>query len=143
MIGYFDTSALVKLIIDEDGHTVAAALWAASRRIVCGRLGYPEARAALAAAARLGRLDPAGLFAAKTQFERRWARVRVVELDAALARRAGDLAERQALRGYDAVHLASALLAGERTELVLVCWDGRLRSAAAAEGLRLAPAQVA
>ncbi len=32
-----------------------------------------------------------------------------ISVDAALARAAGELAERRALRGYDAVHLASAL----------------------------------
>ncbi len=143
MIAYFDTSALVKLVVDEDGHEQARALWSAARRVACGRLGYPEARAALAGAARLGRLDPEELRAAVVSFERRWETLRVVELAPPVAVRAGDLAERRALRGYDAVHLACALLAqGARRDLVLVCWDARLRDGAAAEGLSLAPAEI-
>lgn len=54
----------------------------------------------------------------------------VIGLDAALARIAGDLAERHALRGYDAVHLASAL-AIEDPELVMATWDRDLATAAA------------
>jgi hypothetical protein len=36
-----------------------------------------------------------------------WAEFEVVEVDRALARRAADLADRVALRGYDALHCAS------------------------------------
>jgi uncharacterized protein len=58
-------------------------------------------------------------------------------VDAQLARDAGDLAERFALRGYDAVHLASALSAGG--PVTLVTWDGDLRSAAEQNGCAIAP----
>lgn len=42
------------------------------------------------------------------------------------------------LRGYDAVHLASAL-AISIGELVFVSWDDELKGAAAAAGLSIAP----
>lgn len=58
-------------------------------------------------------------------------------MDAQLARDAGDLAERFALRGYDAVHLASALSAGG--PVTLVTWDADLRSAAEQNGCAIAP----
>ena len=71
-----------------------------------------ETRSALAAARRNGRLaEPAyqearaGLLAVLAKFE-------VVEVDEPLVDLAGDLAERHALRGYDAVHLAAAVTAG-------------------------------
>ena len=56
---------------------------------------------------------------------------------AKVAKRAGDLAERRALRGFDAIHLASALEVEELTSAVpsFCCFDDRLREAAAAEGL--------
>ncbi len=38
---------------------------------------------------------------------------------------AGDVAERFAMRAYDAVHLASALTVG-RADLMLVTWDEKL-----------------
>jgi predicted nucleic acid-binding protein len=46
---------------------------------------------------------------------------------------AGELAEARALRGFDAVHLASALQNGPDT--VVVTGDKRLAAAARAEGL--------
>jgi predicted nucleic acid-binding protein len=55
-------------------------------------------------------------------------------VDAALARESGELAERLGLRGYDAVHLASALALGDG-EVALITWDLELRSAAENLGL--------
>jgi predicted nucleic acid-binding protein len=62
----------------------------------------------------------------------------LVGVDAPLAREAGDLAEQLGLRGYDAVHLASALALGEPT--TVVTWDEELRRAAAGAGCATAPA---
>lgn len=55
-------------------------------------------------------------------------------MDAALARKSGELAERLGLRGYDAVHLASALALGDG-EVALITWDLDLRAAAENMGL--------
>jgi len=63
----------------------------------------------------------------------------VIGLDATLARAAGELAERHALRGYDAVHLASAI-AIEDPDLVMATWDRDL-AAAAAQHRAVVPAQ--
>ena len=56
MIAYFDTSALVPLIIDEPISDAATRLWDAADRIVNSRPAFAEARAALARARRMGRL---------------------------------------------------------------------------------------
>ena len=63
----------------------------------------------------------------------------VVELSAKVARRAGELTERRALRGFDAIHLASALEVDELTGVMpsFCCFDDRLREAAVAEGLSI------
>jgi predicted nucleic acid-binding protein len=58
-------------------------------------------------------------------------------VDAQLARDAGELAERLALRGYDAVHLARAISADG--PVTLVTWDADLRSAAEQNGCAIAP----
>lgn len=63
----------------------------------------------------------------------------IVGVDEALAQRAGELADERALRGYDAVHLASALALGA-AETILVTWDRDLSDAAAGAGLAVAPA---
>jgi len=47
---------------------------------------------------------------------------------------AGDLADGVGLRGYDAVHLATALLAGP-ADVLFATWDSALAEAAAGAGL--------
>jgi predicted nucleic acid-binding protein len=104
----FDTSALVKLVIDEAGSQAARELWAAAEPPVCCRLAYVEARAALAAARRAERLTKPQLAAAKRGFDTVWGQAGVVEVSEDLILDAAALAERHALRAYDAVHLAAA-----------------------------------
>lgn len=48
-------------------------------------------------------------------------------------RHAGELAEQYALRGYDAVHLATALTA-QSPNLAMITWDEDLAEAAVSEG---------
>ncbi len=64
----------------------------------------------------------------------------VIGLDDTLARAAGALAERHSLRGYDAVHLASAT-AIDDSDLVIATWDRDLASAAVATNRTVVPAQ--
>lgn len=63
-----------------------------------------------------------------------------VGIDEELARRAGELADELGLRGYDAVHLASAMALGPAT--TLITWDVGLSAAAHDSGLAVAPAPV-
>ena len=137
-IVYFDSSAFVKLVVDEDGSDLAAALWDGCDAAVSSRLAYPEVRAALAAAGRARRLDPPERRRAESMWEDFWAATRTVELTDDIAAHAGDLASRHALRGADAVHLASLLAVGV-TETLFAVWDQRLRTGAKATGVRLAP----
>lgn len=75
---------------------------------------------------------------AKKEWEIYWNNLRVVEASRPLLATAGDLAEIHRLRGYDAVHLASALCFPP-SRVIMVTWDGRLREAALSAGLRIAP----
>ena len=137
-IVYFDSSAFVKLLVEEDGSDLAAALWDGSDAAVSSRLAYPEVRAALAAAARDARLSARARGQAETAWEEYWAATRPVELTHAITTHAGDLAATHALRGADAVHLASAMTLGVG-HTILAAWDRRLRSGAERVGVRLAP----
>ena len=139
MIGYLDTSALLKLLLhDEDGADVVRELIAATDMNFTARISHPEARAALAAARRAGRLAADDHMRAKRDIDRAIASLRIVELGAGLARAAGDVAERFDLRAYDAVHLASALVVDDGSTVV-VTWDRALASAASRAGLGVAP----
>ncbi|MDQ3391601.1 MAG: type II toxin-antitoxin system VapC family toxin [Actinomycetota bacterium] len=137
MIAYFDTSAVVPLLVVEAGSTRAAVLWDGADRVVSARLVYPEGRAALALAHRLGRLTARQLRAAVAELDSKYEEFDLVEVDDMLARRAGHLAEAHGLRGYDAVHLAAADRVRD-PDLVVVAGDGALLAAAATEGIAIA-----
>jgi uncharacterized protein len=137
-IVYFDSSALVKLLVEEDGSDLAAALWDGCDAAVSSRIAYPEVCALLAAARRVNTLDPEGREQAERAWEEYWAAIRVVELTEAISTHAGDLARQHALGGADAVHVASALAVGANT--LFAVWDRRLRTGAEQAGFVVAPA---
>lgn len=137
-IVYFDSSAFVKLVVDEDGSDLAASLWDGCDAAVSSRLAYPEACAALAAAGRAHRLAGEDQRRAEAMWEEFWAATRAVELTDAITRHAGEPADLHALRGADAVHLASVLAVGA-SDTVCAAWDQRLRAGAEAAGLQFVP----
>lgn len=135
---YFDSSALVKLVVEELGTDLTSELWDGCDAALSSRLAYPEVRAALAASHRNSDLTATDLRAAEAAWEDFWAAVRPVELTPSVELRAGELAAQRALRGADAVHLASAL-AVESTDLIVAVWDRRLHAGVVAAGLAVAP----
>ena len=141
-IVYFDSSAFVKLLVEEEGSDLGAALWDGADAIVSSRLAYSEVRAALAAAGRDRRLAARDVEQAEVTWEQYWAATRPVELSAAVAAQAGKLASLYALRGADAVHLASAIAVGNEG-LLFAAWDHRLRAGVGAAGIELAPPELA
>jgi uncharacterized protein len=134
MIAYFDTSAIIPLIINEPSSDRCSRVWNESSRVVSVRLLYPEARAALAKAERMGRLSGTQRDAAGVELETIIAEVDHIEVTEALARRAGELAQAHGLRGYDALHLAAAS-AVSGSDFVLVTGDSDLAKAANSIGI--------
>lgn len=118
---------------------MATELWDRSATAVSSQLVYPEARAAVAAAGRGGRIDAPAMRAAVATIEELYRQLDVIGVDDELVRTAGGLAERHALRGYDAVHLASAI-AIDDPDVVVATWDRDL-AAAAAEQRTVVPAR--
>ncbi|MBI2710941.1 MAG: type II toxin-antitoxin system VapC family toxin [Actinobacteria bacterium] len=139
---YFDASAFVKLVVEEAGSELAADMWDGCDAALSSRLAYPEVRAALASANRNHDLTDDGLAAAEAAWEEYWSATRPIELTRTVERHAGDLACQHALRGADAVHLASAL-AVDDPELLVAVWDQRLHAGARALRLRVAPLDIA
>ena len=137
MIAYFDTSAIIPLIIEEPSSAMTSRLWDDAERIVSVRVLYPEARAALARAERMRRVTHGQLTAAIAELESIIGQVDHIEINAPLARLAGGLAHTHGLRGYDAVHLAAAATAADN-ELVVVTGDSDLGRAATALGISVA-----
>jgi predicted nucleic acid-binding protein len=136
---YFETSALVKLFLEEPGADEARDLWDEADLVSISLIAYPEARSALASAQRSSRLSAEELVDAKRKLNRLWTQTQVIDFDEAVAVSAGEAAESFALRGYDAVHLATAMTLRDDS-LLVVTWDADLRTAALNAGLRVAPA---
>lgn len=137
MISYFDTSAVIPLILGEPASERCSQLWNESVRVISTRLLYPEARAALAQAERMHRITAAQLTASVEELESIVTEIDYIEISDQVARAAGELAQTHGLRGYDAVHLASAALASD-DELVFVTGDTALAAAAQSLGIAIA-----
>lgn len=115
-------------------------MWNRAEVVASSHLIYPEARAAVAAAQRSGRIDTRTLRAAVRTIDELYRDLDVIGVDDALARTAGELAEHHALRGYNAVHLAAAIAIHD-PDLVVATWDRDLAAAALAKNRTIVPAQ--
>ncbi len=128
---YLDTSALLKLYVSEPAADIVRRGVEEASAVATSTVSYVEARAALARRLREGVLTPDAHRQAVADLDREWERYDRVIADDALARLAGALAERCALRGFDAVQLASALhLHNERGDVCFLAFDTRLVEAA-------------
>jgi predicted nucleic acid-binding protein len=137
VIAYFDTSAIISLLVDDEpGAEAALAASLGAESVVAVRILYAEAAAALAAAARSGRLGAEALDQALAELDSIWAQVDVVGVDDPLVRTASSLARTHALRRYDAVHCAAALRLADPTTVAL-SGDRQLLDAWRAEGLHV------
>lgn len=132
MVVYFDTSALVKLYtVEEEGRELVREAVQEAERVATSTIAYAEARAALARKKREGLFTEEQHRHAVSDLDEDWPNYARLNISNVLAYRAGELAERYALRGYDSVHLASALRFAERFEdLRFLAFDGRLTDAA-------------
>lgn len=137
MPAYFDTSAIVPLLIAEPSSERCANLWQRAELVFCSALALVEVHAALAQAERIGRVTSRARIDALTAFDARWRDVAVIEARGRILVAAASLAATHALRGYDAVHCASGLAVASR-DTFAVSGDGDLLRAWDGEGLATA-----
>lgn len=128
MIAYLDTSALVPLVVDEPTTAACQRLWEDADSVATSRILFVETAAALAQARRLGRLTRRQHRDSIDLLDSLWSELAVMEVDEPVVRRAAYLADRYALRGYDAVHCASAEQLDEQ-EFVAAAGDQALLDA--------------
>ena len=134
MIAYFDTSALVPLLVSEAGTDAYGHRWDHADQVVSVRLAYVEAAAAVARAHRLGRVDAATHAEALEILDALWSNVVVIDVDEPLMYAAAASAADYDLRGYDAVHCAAAFcVVGD--DLVVATGNRSLLAAWADAGL--------
>ena len=141
MIVYLDTSAFVKLVVDESGDADARA-WFDTARVACTSVvTYAEACAAVGRRDRVDGPSEARLRAWVAEIDDRWRRTVTIPV---AGRRAGQLALVHRLRGMDAVQLAAAVALRDRlragatdsadADLVFAAFDRGLLEAAEREG---------
>ena len=136
---YLDTSAFLRLFLQEVESDVVAAAVQGVTTLFASRLVLTEARVTLARAQRDGRLSPQDYRVTLDAVDLFWeAEIEVVELTEESFISAEHVAEIQTLRTLDALHLGTARLL--RKELALtasiafIACDNRLLQAAATLG---------
>jgi predicted nucleic acid-binding protein len=132
VILYCDTSALLKLFVDEEGSDWMIKAREASLSIAVCRLTWAESMAASAQRGRFKRANLHALAQSKTALEQAWPEFAIVDINQPLVEKAGVYAEAFALRGYDSVQLAAAHNLREQCSppLTCACYDRRLNQAA-------------
>jgi predicted nucleic acid-binding protein len=133
VIAYFDTSALLPLIITEPASDRCRTVWDAADAVLCAELGYVEAAAALARARRSARMTDDEHAESVRRLDDLWEQLLSVPIDGHLVHEAARLAAEHALRAYDAVHCAAALRSADPS-LVAVGGDRQLLAAWRASG---------
>ena len=143
MTVFADSSAVVKLYVDEEGHQGVRALPA----LAVSQLARVEVPAAFWRKHRLGELDAVDAGVLTAEFEADYygtaeeePRFTVVGVTAGILDDAATLCARHPLRGFDAIQLASAMAVRRVDPAVatMAVYDLTLRAAAAAEGLAVA-----
>ncbi|TAM87278.1 MAG: PIN domain-containing protein [Jatrophihabitans sp.] len=147
MTAFADSSAIVKLYADEDGHQTVRR----SRDLLVSVLARVEVPAAIWRKQRAGELSSGHATVLTADFEADFfgdpttaARFTVVAVTAAILDGAARACAVHGLRAYDAIQLASAtaVRAAVPDCTTFAAFDRSLRAAAAAEGFALLPADL-
>ena len=134
---YLDTSALIKRFVDEKGSALVQFIVQRRGTIATAKIAYAEIFAGLARKFRERHLSRLEYDLTCRQFESDWHAYLRVELGDQILLLARDLIQRHPLRGFDAVHLASAvsLKSALGEEILFAAADARMLRAANAENL--------
>jgi len=137
VILYLDASSLVKLYMEEEGSLKIETLVRSSEATATSIVSYAEARAAFARRFREKSFTSDEHNRLKAFFDKDWRNYFILNITQDMVKLAGNLAEKHALRGFDSIHLASALTLHQEvsTPVVFSCFDNKLETAAMREGL--------
>lgn len=141
MIVYFDTSALLKRYVVEAGSEAVTTLWKQATASAASQILYAEVIASFARKRR-EQPDAAPLLAeAMRLFREDWKGLHRMDVDNEVNRHVDELLARHALRGADAIHLASAIRLRDlvQAHVTFACADVALVNAARVEGFAIVP----
>ncbi len=139
---YLDASAWVKRYYLERGTAWIQVLFDAAPTVACASLGLVEVMATLARKHKAAEIDNAAFEQKVQELKDDWASFVQIHFTAQVVHGSQEIAKHQALRGADAIHLASALLLASRfvevdDRLIFVASDHELNKAALSSGLEV------
>ncbi|OGW56158.1 MAG: hypothetical protein A2Z09_03395 [Nitrospirae bacterium RBG_16_43_8] len=139
MIVCLDTSSMVKLYVEEAGSAIVRDVTQKAAVIATSKIAYAEARAAFARKQRDDGFSITALKKIVEDLNRDWESYFIIEVTDGIIRSAGDIAEKYLLRGFDSIHLASAvnLKSKIRGEVFFSSTDAKLNRAAGKEGIKV------
>ena len=137
---YLDASAWGKRYYRETGTRWVQRLFANGETLTCASLGVVEVTATLVRKAKAREISRKQLTQKVRELDEDWSRFIQIHLSVEAVRQAREVAQRRALRGADAIHLASALVLQSRfveaeDQLVFVVSDRQLKEAVRSAGL--------
>ena len=138
MILYLDTSALVKRYFEEPYSNEVAEHWQAADEIATSSVAYAEALASFHRKSRESVLDPEILDVISNNLRSDWQTFIRIQVTDELNTYIDRALTAHTLRGFDAIHLASAMILHEKflESLLFICFDRRLTQAAQSEGIK-------
>lgn len=138
MILYLDTSALLKRYFKEPFSNDVAFKWSRAEAVVSSSVAYAETMATIYRKKRESDLDSKIIQNAQETFKSDWNSFIRVEVTNDLNPFIDNVLQKHALRGFDAIHLASAMIIHERlpADFFFACFDQRLNQAAKLEGFQ-------
>ena len=144
MILYLDTSALLKKYFRETGSDEVIARWKDATGIVTSSVAYAEALASIHRKKSEVKFNNDIFEKIIHLFRRDWNSLIRVEVTDELNDWIDKMVSHYPLRGFDAIHLASALIVHDRLpeKFLFVCYDNKLLPAVQTTGLRTLPERV-
>ena len=138
---YLDTSALVKRYFYEPGSDEIISRWKSAAQIATSSVAYAETMASVYRKKREADLAEPVINKIVEAFQRDWEGFIRVEVNDKLNEYINRVVKEYPLRGFDAIHLASATVIHERIPegFVFACFDERLTGAAHSEGIETFP----
>lgn len=140
MIAYFDSSSIVKWFFDEPQMDRARKTKDQSEIAITSPLSFPEVMSAICRAKSEKRCSGYDVKLVKEEFLSVWPNFQLVQINDSLIQLSGKLVFTHGLKGYDSVHLASALALKKSEKGIKIffsCFDEKLNKAAKKEGLAI------
>jgi predicted nucleic acid-binding protein len=137
---YLDSSAWIKRYLHEDGSSFVTRLFRSKEHLACSILGLVEVNATVARRVKRGDLSEDDFSQLSIEIRMDWQLFYQLPVFPQVTSSAVMLAREEALRGMDALHLASAIYLSElqnELDFTLVGSDVELNAVAQRRGLRV------